>query len=249
MATPKRKRKKQINKKPIYALLGILIFVVVCVYLYKQVFVAKIEGISVTGNNFNTVEEFKHYMFKDAKEVNTIELFFADKYKDKKTIPYVETYKVKIKWPNKVTITVYEKKIMGYVKVMNNHMYFDKDGIVVESSTEQLEGIPQIVGIGNDSITLHNKIETDIDGVFADITKIKQLLDKYNITLTKLEFDFEANAILYINHIRVLLGEREYIEEKIFELSQLYDKVYNLKGELDLKNCNGDAGNIIFKPD
>ncbi len=246
----KRKRKKNsINKKPVYIVIMLIVLVILCVYLYKLVFVTKVDKITVSGNKFITVDEFKKHMFEGESSISTIELFFADKYKDKKVIPYVETYKVNISWPAKVSITVYEKKIMGYVETMGSNMFFDKDGIVVESSKEQLVGIPKVLGIGNDSITLHHKIECDNKDIFSNITKMKQLADKYNIVISQIEFDVDYNAKLYVNDVRVLIGKCEYIEEKMFELSQLYEKIYMLKGELNLKECKGEATNIIFKPD
>ncbi len=38
-------------------------------------------------------------------------------------------------------IRVYEKNMVGYVRYLGQDVYFDKDGIVVESSTQELEGI------------------------------------------------------------------------------------------------------------
>ena len=41
---------------------------------------------------------------------------------------------------------VYEKSVAGYVEYMGRYMYFDQDGIVVESSETRTEGIPQVTG-------------------------------------------------------------------------------------------------------
>ena len=39
-----------------------------------------------------------------------------------------------------------KKCMVGYVSYMNSNLYFDKDGIVVESTSEILPGIPKIEG-------------------------------------------------------------------------------------------------------
>ena len=44
-------------------------------------------------------------------------------------------------------IIIYEKSIVGYVSYMSSYMYFDKDGIVVESSSSQLDGVPWVTGL------------------------------------------------------------------------------------------------------
>lgn len=55
-------------------------------------------------------------------------------------------------WPNKMNVAVYEKAIVGYISYMGCNMYFDKDGIVVESSSENYEDVPQITGLDFKSI-------------------------------------------------------------------------------------------------
>ena len=46
---------------------------------------------------------------------------------------FVEDYKLVIKSLNRAEIIVYEKSVVGYVSHMSSYMYFDKDGIIVES--------------------------------------------------------------------------------------------------------------------
>ena len=48
----------------------------------------------------------------------------------------MQRYDIDFDGPFAVSITVYEKNVVGYVDYMSSHMYFDKDGIIVESSSE-----------------------------------------------------------------------------------------------------------------
>ena len=43
-------------------------------------------------------------------------------------------------------IIVYEKSMVGYVSYMNSNLYFDKDGIIVESTSEILPGNTEVDG-------------------------------------------------------------------------------------------------------
>ena len=43
-----------------------------------------------------------------------------------------------------MNVTIYEKAVVGYINYMGCNMYFDKDGIVVESSSKLYSGVPQI---------------------------------------------------------------------------------------------------------
>lgn len=71
---------------------------------------------------------------------------YTDKKAPKLEIPFIAKTVIDIKWPSTINITVYEKSIIGYVYYYGSYMYFDKDGTVVESSYELLDGIPEIKG-------------------------------------------------------------------------------------------------------
>ena len=64
---------------------------------------------------------------------NSAHAYFSDKFRPHIQIPFVEDYKVVFHNPLDVEVIIYEKSIVGYVSYMSSFMYFDKDGIVVES--------------------------------------------------------------------------------------------------------------------
>ena len=62
--------------------------------------------------------------------------------KKNKQIPFIQKYDVEVTiWPDKMNVAVYEKAIVGYISYMGCNMYFDKDGIVVESSSENYTAV------------------------------------------------------------------------------------------------------------
>ena len=69
-------------------------------------------------------------------------------------IPFISTLEVEALSAGHIRIRVYEKTIVGYVSYMGTNLYFDKDGMVVESSTEVLDGVPQISGLTFSEVTL-----------------------------------------------------------------------------------------------
>ena len=78
------------------------------------------------------------------------------KYKDKgiEDIPFIQAMDVTIEAKDTIRITVYEKALAGYVSYLGQCVYFDKDGIVVETSTEETVGIPQVTGLKYDHVIL-----------------------------------------------------------------------------------------------
>lgn len=65
-------------------------------------------------------------------------------------------------------------------RYLGQDVYFDKDGIVVESSTQELEGIPQISGVTFDSLAIHQPLSVEDPTIFDTILSITKLLTKYD---------------------------------------------------------------------
>lgn len=245
-----RKRKQRIRQRRIQIfkriVLVMLILGILCGGTYAIVVnVFRVKNISFSGNTWNSDEDMKKYIFKDKYDYNSIVIAFKSKYMKKPQIPYVETYELKVNWPDDIVINVYEKKIMGYVKNGSANMYFDKDGIVVDTSEEVLKNVPEVVGIKTGSIVLHQPINTKMKNTFVYVTEIKQQLDKHKLSVEKIVFE-EGELYMKSDDIKIKMGQPEYLTEKVFEYSQLVSKLKGKKGTLHLENCTGQPMNIHF---
>ena len=112
-----------------------------------------VDEVKITGNSFYSEEEIKELVIGEYP--NSLYLVFLYDYLGGKEIPFVDSVEVVMKAPNNIHIRVYEKTLIGYVQYMGSNLYFDKDGTVVESSDEVLEGIPCIKGLKFDTLTLN----------------------------------------------------------------------------------------------
>ena len=148
---------------------------------------------------------------------------------------------------DRLYVTVYEKAIVGYVRYMGCNMYFDKDGIVVESSTDLYENVPQIDGLKFDSIVINTKLDVGNADIYNTILDLIQSFDKYDIDVDKVYFDASYNITLYMGDVKVSLGSSKDFTDRLFELKQLSSRFGTLKGTLYLDDYNGDESSIIFK--
>ena len=158
------------------------------------------DKITYVGNSHYSNEEMTNRIFGNDTPNTVLYTLFGNK---KKTIPFIQKYDVEIQWPRGMYITVYEKAVIGYIRYMGCNMYFDKDGIVVESSTETFEKVPEIIGLKFNSIVLDSKLEVGDDEVFRHILDLTQSFDKYNLDVSKVYFDSSDNVILYIDEVKV----------------------------------------------
>ena len=128
---------------------------------------------------------------------------------------------VTINSPTEVTINVYEKAVAGYVKYLGRYMYFDREGVIVEASTEMIPGIPYVTGLTFDECVLYEPLPVKDKEVFSVILSLTQLFDKYEIDPDRIYFDDSMNVTLYFGDARVIIGSMENIDEKMMKLKKL----------------------------
>lgn len=208
-----------------------------------------ITTVHVDGNIHYTNEEIMA-MVMDGKYGNN-SLFLSLKYRDKgvEDIPFIETMDVTIEAKDTIRITVYEKAIAGYVAYLGRYMYFDKDGIIVETSEEKTPGIPQVTGLIFDHIILHEPLPVDNQEVFQDILNITQLLDKYSLPVDKIYFSSDYQVTLIFGEVRAALGNSDDIDEKIMQLQYMLPSLEGKKGTLDMREYTEDTRMTSFEQD
>lgn len=178
-------------------------------------------------------------------------LFLALKYKDKgvDNIPFVQTMDVDILSPDTIRITVYEKALAGYIEYLGRYMYFDKDGIIVETSDQRTAGIPQVTGLHFGYVVMYEKLPVDNPEIFENILDITQLLNKYQIQADKIYFDKSMHKTLYFGKARISLGSNDNIGEKIMRLKAILPELDGKKGLLRMDNYSEEMQNITFEVD
>ncbi len=208
----------------------------------------KVESFQVEGNIHYTNEAIIEMLEDSPLAGNSLYLFL--KYRDKEitNIPFIEKMVIRIISPTEVKIQVYEKSLAGFVQYLNNYMYFDKDGTVVECSNIKTNGVPQVTGLNFDHVVLYEPLPVEKTDVFARILETTQLLEKYNMNATKLHFNDDYTMSLYFGDVRVDMGEGLNVDEKFIFLQNILPSLEGKKGKLDLSEYTEDA-NVSFKPE
>lgn len=142
-----------------------------------------------------------------------------------------------------------KKKLAGCVSYLGNYMYFDREGIVVESSPMITEGVPEISGLHFNHVLLYEQLPVEKADVFQEILELTQLLDKYDIVADKIYFDPDMNVTLYFGNARVLIGTKANIDEKIMQLSVIVPSIKGKDGVLDMREYETGVSTLTFEPD
>jgi len=166
---------------------------------------------------------------------------------NRKEIPFVEKYEIKYIDRRTAKVTVHEKRVTGCVVVMGRYMFFDKDGIVVESADTLPEGIPVITGLKFNEIVLYKELKIQKQSLFHVILEISRLIEKNNLPVKEVVFDSDYSITLHLENLSVLLGKRTSYDDALNALDEILLSVSGRSGTLDMQNYTPENGEVILK--
>ena len=244
-AMKRRHKKKKINFKWIIA--GIAAFIAIFSVLIA-VGIFRVDKVEVTGNSYYTEAEIEKLVM--GENSNSLYLVFLYDYLDGKDIPFVDSVEVSMVSPSHVKIRVYEKTLIGYVEYMGSNLYFDKDGTVVESSTEVLEGVPCIKGLKFDTLTLYQPLNVANSQVFEILLSMTQMMKKYELNPDAITLKNDSTeVVLTFGNVRINLGTGQNMDEKASRIKTLLPDLEDKSGTLHMEEYTNESTNISFIKD
>ena len=240
--------KKETKTKTVKKLIVVLAALAVLFILglsFAGVF--RVRQVTVTGNAYYTKEEVVDLLLDEGSLQNTLLVYLRYKYQEHPEIPFIDDFEVTMDSWQSLKIRVYEKNMVGYVRYLGQDVYFDKDGIVVESSTQELEGIPQISGVTFDSLAIHQPLSVEDPTIFDTILSITKLLTKYDLDPDEIRFGAGGELFLQLGDVKVALGTGENLDEKISRLKQLEGDLKDKSGTLHMENWSEENTDVPFE--
>ena len=217
--TEKKKGRKA--GKILLIILGALLLICLSAYVYilKCYSLTKIQ---VSGNVHYTEDEIIDIVTKGKKADNTLFFYLDNRMHPVEDVTFIDKFQIEVIGRHTITITVYEKSMAGCVSYMDQYIYFDNDGRVLETSSEKLEDVQEIL-------------------------TMTQLIDKNKLLIDEIRFNNDNEIILYKDKIKIELGSGSGLEDKLMNLESILSKLEGKSGTLDLSDYSASSGNAIFK--
>lgn len=212
-----------------------------------------IQNVTVTGSSRYSRSQVEEMLFSGKWGKNSAYAYMSGRLKPHRQIPFVEDYKVVFHSPLDVEVIVYEKSIVGYVSYMSSFMYFDRDGIVVESSGNRLEGVPLVTGMEFGQIVLYRPLPVKDKSIFRELLNLTQQLTIAGLNVDRIQYDSHGQAALFIGQLEITMGDNSDIGGKISTLEDIlrdHPQLAGEKGVLKLENytdANSGAGITLKK--
>ena len=176
MIKEKRKRKRRFLFF-IRGFLIVMLLIAIAILIILKVFT--VENVEIEGNKLYEQKVIEDVVLNDEYSWNSLYVFIKYKFVDTQDVPFIDTMDISLAGPHTLKIKVYEKGMMGYLYIpgINENAYFDKDGIVVETSSDVIEKVPKIEGIDCEKVVLYEKLPID-SAELRDILTLTQALKR-----------------------------------------------------------------------
>ena len=245
MIKEERRRKKR-RKIGLYILLILILLIAAGVFIVMNVFT--VENVVVEGNELYSSTQIENMVLNDEYSWNSLYVDLKYRFVDIGEVPFVDTMEVSLDNPHTVPIKVYEKGMLGYLYInsIGQNAYFDKDGFVVETSTEVIDGVPKITGISCEEVVLYEKLQLENSDILRDLLNLTQTLKKYNLLPDEIQYDSNMEPVLYYGTIQVKIGSEDNLSQKVVRLSIILPQLDGLSGTLHLETWTPETTDIIW---
>ena len=166
----------------------IILVIILGALLFASTYTLK--DIEIVGCNLASEDQVREAIKDETIMSNTLLLYLKNKFGKIEDIPFVSKMDIEFVSKHKVRVEVYEKSVAGCLEYMESYVFFDKDGIVMETAKDRKEGVPYIKGLTIKSWQLGEKLPIENKKKFDMILNITQLLEKY-----ELENKYDADTV------------------------------------------------------
>lgn len=232
--------------KKVLKIISKFVILIIIIIIFFNV---RIKNVEVIGSEKQDGERVSEAIFKNENDRISILFFIKDLMGLKKEVHYVDTYKVEWKSPVSIRVIVEEKPFIGFVKKDIINVYFDRDGIVSEMNEKRVKDVTEIRGINFGTFVKGEVLEAPDKRLFSSILDIINSLRNVGYIVSLIEVDRDDIISLYLGKIKVDIGNIEYMDVKIGRIIDIYPKIKDMSGTLDLSTAreNMNDEQYIFK--
>ncbi|MBQ7371667.1 MAG: cell division protein FtsQ/DivIB, partial [Blautia sp.] len=245
MNTNWREKIRQIKPWKIITGLALLVFFIFAIFFFSYY---KAETVEVLGNVHYTEDEVKEMVLRGAFASNTI---LAPRLcsREVRNVPYVDSFNVTRLGRHTLCINVKEKKLVGCVPYLDSYVYFDRNGIFVESSAGREKQVPYFGSLQLAYAIKYEKLPLKGSTVLNTAITLATIFQKNEMIPDTIVFDQTYQIYLIYGDITVQLGKDENLEDKMARVIAILPKLEGEKGILHMENVTDKMKTVTFERD
>ena len=186
MKTSKKKSLKAVGVLLVLLLAGIIFF-----FTYYQV-----DEVQVMGSSHYSEKQIRKMVLRGPLASNSVFAPLLYTKQNTKDVPFVEGYTVTRLNRHTICVSVKEKDIVGCIPYLDSYIYFDRNGIFVEGSTERDEKIPFFDGIKVKKVLHNEKLPIKDETVMNTAVALSTIFAKNDKVPDHIEFEDDGQISL-----------------------------------------------------
>lgn len=245
MRTSKYRKKLNISDKQKKIVLGgigaCLLAGVLFFFLYF-----KVENVEIMGSGHYTEKEIKAMVLRGPMAENSVLAPILYTTDDTGDIPFVEGFKVTRSNRNTIVVSVKEKKAVGCIPYLDSYIYFDRNGMFIESEKTQDKKVPFFDGIAVKRVVKGEKLPIK-ETVLNTAVALSTIFAKNDSLPDHIQFDESYEISLLYGDITVSLGKDVNLEDKMTRVIAILPQLAGQKGILHAENVTDSVKIITFE--
>jgi len=206
----------------------------------------RVTEIEAEGNSYYSEEELTDLIFTKPLSRSPL-MILIDNRRGRPDIPFVENYSVRLTGLRSIRIHVQEKRMAGYISFLDSNLYFDWDGLVIESSKAVYPDVPLVTGLNIDQVVLGQTLPLGGDIRNSGLLQVSQFLSENEITwhgqkvilneiTDRIHFDGNSDLYCVFGDLAVKLGDAVGIESKLKQMRAILPELEDRSGTLHLES-------------
>src|SRR4030067_2034253 len=198
-----------------------------------------VQSVSVTGNNFVSMEELNPYLQK-VKGVNIFKSDIEDIAKRLRNIPWIKDVSVRREPPSSISVNIVERTPAVYINSKGGLYLADEEGTLLGEKEGLSFGLPVVYGISLEGTRTGEKRNSEALRSAIRVRNELSSLPWIELAQTGIEIDEKSNITLHLRDYRIRLGQDRY-RGKLLRFNEIAN---DLKGkgipykEVDLRFDN-----------
>lgn len=230
--------------KKILAVIMIAIFLGGFIFFFGYF---RVQNVEVVGNTYYSSEEIEKTVLRGPLAYNTLLAPILYSENNLSEVPFIKNIYITRTDRKTLQIRVEEKKIVGCFFYLDSYIYFDRNGIFVSSSYTRDEKVPFFEGVEVSKVVLDDELPIKKSGVLGVAVSLTTIFQKNEMVPENIRFNKNSQIELVYGDIIVMLGDSEYIEDKMNRALAILPMLAGKKGNLHLENVTNDVKMITFE--
>ena len=237
---------KKLSKKTKKIIGGILAAVLLAgVIFFFSYF--RVTNVEIMGSTHYSDGEIKEMALDSPFAGNSILAVLLHSPVTVEDVPFVEGFSITRLNRNTICVSVKEKKAVGCIPYLDSYIYFDRNGIFIESSRTRDESVPYFGGIQVSRVIKDEKLPIKGTTVLNTAVSLATIFQKNQMLPDHIEFDENYQISLVYGNITVILGDDKYLEEKMNRVAAILPKLSGETGILHMENVTDTSKTITFE--